>query len=75
MNRVVIKSSIGLDRIATWNEVRYALAFPSQVSFESVGVRDDLIEMDSSVSGLACDLSEDAMWLAIARGMSDSKCN
>jgi hypothetical protein len=75
MNRVVIESSIGLDRIATWNEVRYAMAFPSQVPVESVGARDDLIEMDSSVSGRACDLSEDDMWLAIARGIPDSKCN
>jgi hypothetical protein len=75
MNRVVIESSIVLDRIATWNEVRYAMAFKSQVPFESVGARDDLIEMDSSVSGRACDLSEDAMWLAIAREMPDSKCN
>ena len=75
MNRVVLESSIGVDRIATWNEVRYAMAFPSQVPFESVGVRDDLIEMDSSVSGRACDLSEDGIWLAIAREMPDSKCN
>jgi hypothetical protein len=75
MNRVVLESSIGLDRIATWSEVRYAIAFPSQVPFESVGVRDDLIEMDSSVGGRGCDLSEDAMWLVIAREMPDSKCN
>jgi hypothetical protein len=75
MNRVVIESSIGLDRVATCNEVRYAIAFPSQVPFESVGARDDLIEMDSRVSGHARDLSEDAMWLAIAQEMPDSKCN
>jgi hypothetical protein len=75
MNRVVIESSKGLDRIATWNEVRYAMAFPSQVPVESVGVRDDLIEVDSSVSGRACELSEDAMWLGIAWDMPASKCN
>lgn len=75
MNRVVIERSIGLDRIATWNEVRYAMAFPSQAPFESVDARDDLVEMDSSVNGRACDLSEDDMWLAIATEMPDSKCN
>jgi hypothetical protein len=75
MNPVVIESSIGLDRVATCNEVRYAMAFPSQIPFESVGARDDLIEMDSRVSGHARDLSEDAMWLAIAQEMPDSKCN
>ena len=75
MNRVVFESSKGLDRIATWNEVRYAMAFPSQAPVESVGALDDLMEMDSSVSGRACDLSEDDMWLAIAREMPDSKCN
>jgi hypothetical protein len=75
MNRIGIENSIGLDRIATWNEVRYAVAFPSQVPFESFGAIDDLIEMDSSVSGRACDVSEDAMWLAIAQEMPDSKCN
>ena len=75
MNRVVIESFIGMDRISTWNEVRYAMAFPSRVPFESVGARDDLIEMNSSVKGRVCDLSEDAMWLAIVREMPDSKCN
>jgi hypothetical protein len=75
MNRVVIESFIALDRIATWNEVRYARALPSQVPSESVGARDDLIEMDSSVSGRPCDLPEDAMWLAIARETPDSKRN
>jgi hypothetical protein len=75
MNRVVFESSIGLDRIATWNEVRYAMAFPSQAPVESDRACDDSMEMDSSASGRACDLSEDDMWLAIAREMPDSKCN
>ena len=75
MKFVVIESASGLDRISTWNEVRYAMSFPSQSAFESVGVRDDLIEMDSNVSGRTCNLFEDSMWLAIASKMPDSKCN
>jgi hypothetical protein len=75
MNHTVIENSIGLDRIATWNEVRYAVAFPSQVPSESVGVIDDLIETDFRVSDRVCIESEDTMWLAIAQIMPDSKCN
>jgi hypothetical protein len=75
MNRVAIERSIGLDRVATCDEVRYAMAFPSQVTCESVGAHDDLIEMDFGVRGRDCNLPEDAMWRAIAQEMPDSKCN
>ena len=75
MNRVVIKSSIGLDRIATWNEVRYALSFSSQCIIELAGPRDDSSKIDSDFSGLTGNLSEDDMWLAIIGEMPDSKSN
>ena len=75
MHRVIIESSLGSDRIATWNEIRYAMESPSHVPVESDDARDDSIEMNSSVPGDACDLTEDRMWLAIAMGMPDSECN
>ena len=75
MNRVVIKSSIGLDRIATWNEVRYALSFSSQCIIELPGPRDDSSKIDSDFSGRTGNLSEDDMWLAIVGEMPDSKSN
>jgi hypothetical protein len=73
MNRVVIKSSMGLDRIATWNEVRYALSFSSQC--ELAGSRDDSSKIDSDFSGRTGNLSEDDMWLSIVDEMPDSKSN
>ena len=75
MNRVVIESSVGLDRIATWNEVRYSLSFSSQCIIELAGPRDDSSKIDSDFSGRTGNLSEDDMWLAIVGEMPDSKSN
>jgi hypothetical protein len=75
MNRVVIKSSRGLDRIATWNEVRYALSFSSQCIIELAGPCDDSSKIDSDFNGRTGNLSEDDMWLAIVGEMPDSKSN
>ena len=68
-----IESSIGLDRLATWNEVRCAMSFSSQCAIELAG--DDFREMDSDFSGRACNLREDIMWLAIASGLLNSAGN
>ena len=75
MNRVVIKSSKELDRIATWNEVRYALSFSSQCIIELAGPRDDSSKIDSDFSGRTGNLPEDDMWLAIVGEMPDFKSN
>jgi hypothetical protein len=75
MKLVDIESSIGLDRLATWNEVRCAMSFSSQGGFELVCACDDFREIDSDFSGRACNLPEDIMWLAIASEMLDSISN
>ena len=75
MKPVDIGSTIGLDRLATWNEVMCAISFSAEGTIALVRESDDLREEDSDLSGSACNLSEDDLWLAIACEMSDSKCN
>ena len=75
MKLVLIESSNGLDRLATWNEIRCAMSFSSPDDVELVGACDDFLEMRCDSSGRACNLSEDSMWLAIASKMLDSVIN
>jgi hypothetical protein len=75
MNLVAVESPIGLDRLATWDEVRSAMSFSSQGAFELVGTCDDCRELDSDFAGRACNLSEDIMCLAIVSEMPDSMSN
>ncbi len=75
MNLVAIESPIGLDRLATWDEVRSATSFSSQCAFELVGTCDECRELDSDFTRRACNLSEDIMWLAIISEMSGSMSN
>jgi hypothetical protein len=75
MKPVDIGSSIGLDRLATWNEVMCAISVSAEGALLLGGACNDLREMDSDFSGSACNLPEDEMWLAIAREMPDSKSN
>jgi hypothetical protein len=75
MNLVAMESPIGLDRLATWEEVRSAISFSSQSAFERVGTRDDCREVDSDFTGRSCNLAKDTTWLAIVSKMPDSMCN
>jgi hypothetical protein len=75
MKPVGIESPTGLDRLATWNEVRCALSFSPQGAFVLVGACDDFREMDSDFRGRACNLAEDIVWLAIASEMLVSTSN
>jgi hypothetical protein len=75
MQPVDIESAMGLDRIATWNEIISAMSVSSPSGFAFFGACDELSEMDSDVSGSACNLPEDAMWLAIVSEMPDSNSN
>jgi hypothetical protein len=75
MKPVYIGSSIGLDRLATWNEVRCAIAASAEGSLVLGGACDDMREMDSDFSGGTCNLPEDDTWLAIISEMPDSKSN
>jgi hypothetical protein len=56
MKLVDIESPIGLDRLATWYEVRCAMLVSSQCAFELGGACDDFRDMDSDFSGRACNL-------------------
>jgi hypothetical protein len=75
MKPVDIGSSIGLDRLATWNEVRCAISASAEVTFALIRDRDALREADSDFSVSACNLPEDDLWLAIAREMQHSISN
>ena len=75
MKPVNIVSSIGLDRLATWNEVMCAIPASDEGTFALVRDSNDLREADSDFSVSACNLPEDDLWLAIAREMPDSKSN
>jgi hypothetical protein len=75
MKPVDIGSTIGLDRLATWNEVMCALSVSAGGTLALVRDSDDLRKADPDFSISACNLTEDDMWLAIAREMRDSKSN
>jgi len=75
MKPIGIGSSIGLDRLATWNEVDRAISVSSQGAFAPVDDSDNLREANSEFSGIEWELSEDALWLAIIREMPYSKSN
>jgi hypothetical protein len=75
MKPVDIVSSIGLDRLATWNEVMCAISASDEGTLALVRDSNDLREADSDFSVSAYNLPEDDLWLAIAREMPDSKSN
>jgi hypothetical protein len=75
MNLVAIESPIGLDRLATREEVRSAMSFSYRGAFEPVGTRDDCREVDSDFTGCSCNLDEDTMWLVIVDETPDSMSN
>ena len=75
MKSAELESSIGLDRLATWNEVMCAISASAEGTFALVRESDDLRESDSDFSLSACNLPEDDLWLAIARDMPNSKSN
>ena len=76
MNFIDIESSIRLDRLATWNEVRCAMTFSSKGAFALVGSCDNFLDKtDSGFRGSACFLPEDIMSLAIIGEMPDSMSN
>jgi hypothetical protein len=71
MNCGCTQSSVGLDRLATREEVRSAMSFSPPAGLEFVGLRDCFSEMDSHSNGRATDLREEIEWLMIVREMRD----
>jgi hypothetical protein len=74
MNLGFIESSVGLDRLATEDEVRCAMSFSSAGAHELLGLCGDFNEMDSDSSGRACNLSEEIEWSIIVREMRATDC-
>jgi hypothetical protein len=75
MKPVIVGSSVGLDRLATYNEVLCAILVSAPGAFALVGGSKDLREVDSDFSEIPCNPAEETMWLAIANEMPDSKSN
>ncbi len=73
MKAAQIKYSIELDRLATLNEVRFAMRLSSQTVFTFAC--EEPLDLDSDGIGCACDLSEDMLWLAIVNEMPDTPSN
>ena len=66
---------IGLDRLATWNEVLCAMSVSSEGPFKLVGGCDDIPKADSDFSGRDCNLSDDDMWLMLVSETVDPVSN
>jgi hypothetical protein len=75
MNLVAIESPIGLDRLATREEIRSALLFWYRGAFEPAGPRDDRREVNSDFTGRSCKLDEDTMWFVVVGEPPDSMSN
>lgn len=75
MKPVDVGSSIGLDRLATWNEVICAISVTAECDFASVDGSNNLREVNSDFGGIVCKISEDTLWLAVVHEMPYSKSN
>jgi hypothetical protein len=74
MNLAVMERPIGLDRLATKEEVRSALSFSSQSAREPVR-SGACREVDCDFTSRSCTFSGDTMWLAIVSEAPDSRSN
>jgi len=66
-----MESSVGLDRLATMDELRCAISFSLPGALESVGLRDDFSEMNFDSGRRSPNLHEEIEWIMIAREMRD----
>jgi hypothetical protein len=70
-----MEAFIQLDHIATWNEVRDALAYTSRDAFELLRARDGDMELEVDLyDGVGC-LSEELAWLRVANEALDPRPN
>jgi hypothetical protein len=74
-DRPCSEGSIGLARLATCDEVRYAMSVSSQGTLDLVRACDDFPNIGSYLSDRVCRLPEDIVWLAIFSGALDSVRN
>jgi hypothetical protein len=73
MNCGCIESSVGLDRLATQDEVRSAMSLSSPSALEFL--RDDFSAVDPDSNVRASNLREEREWLMIVGQMRDCICN
>jgi hypothetical protein len=69
MNSGCLESSVGLDRLATQDEVRSAILFSSPADLVFFGLRDNFSEMNSDASRRAPSQREEIEWLMIVGAM------
>lgn len=70
-----METAIRLDHLATWNEVRDALAVLTREAFEFVAVHDGEVELEVDVSSGVGFVNEELAWLRIANEALDSRLN
>ena len=70
-----MESSVRLDHLATWIEVRDALAVITRETSQLVSVRDGEVELEVDVSSGVGFLSEELAWMRIANEAMDSRLN
>ena len=75
MNLVAIESPIGLDRLATREEVPSALSFRYRGAREPVGARGDYRQVDSDFTSRFFKLDEDTRWVFILSETPHSMSN
>ena len=75
MKPVKSESSVGMDRLATWDEVRCAMSFLSLGASELALPVEDSSELDCEFDGWASNLPEDTMWFGIVSEMPVSRSN
>jgi hypothetical protein len=67
--------SVQLDHLATWNEVREALASESRDALELVRARGAEVELEVDICSGTGALSEELAWLRLANEALDSRPN
>ena len=67
-----IESSVGLDRLATGDEICCAMSLSFPGVPEIAGLCDDFSKMGCHSGGRGCSLLKDIEWLIIVRKMRDS---
>jgi hypothetical protein len=75
MKPVVETSCIGLDRLATWKELRCAMEFSSQGAFELGSATDVYRDVRSDLGAGVGVLPEELEWVALASEMQDRESN
>jgi hypothetical protein len=75
MKPVHIEHCTGLDRLATWSEVRCARLVSSKGILRAAACDDFVDETTVGLCGFGCKLPEDIAWLDIVREMPNLLSN